>query len=64
MLNYEKTLVVVAYRFNIEGLLELNAEALIFVQLTEPIAHTSIVVAPATLPRETVVVRVRHFLQS
>ena len=31
MLNYEKTLVVVAYRFTIEGLLELNAEALIFV---------------------------------
>ena len=27
MLNYEKTLVVVAYRFNIEGLLELNVEA-------------------------------------
>ena len=33
MLNYEKTLVVVAYRFNIKGLLELNAEAPIFVQL-------------------------------
>ena len=53
MLNYEKTLVVVAYRFNIEGLLELNAEAPIFVQLNEPVAHTSIVVAPAALPRET-----------
>ena len=64
MLNYEKTLVVVAYRFNIEGLLELNAEALIFVQLNEPVAHTSIVVAPAALRRETVVVRVRHFLCS
>ena len=33
MLNYEKTLVVVAYSFNIEGLLELNAEAPIFVQV-------------------------------
>ena len=64
MLNYEKTLVVVAYRFNIEGLLELNAEAPIFIQLNEPVAHTSIVVAPAALPRETVVVRVRHFLRS
>ena len=64
MLNYEKTLVVVAYHFTIEGLLELNAEAPIFVQPNEPVAHTSIVVAPATLPRETVVIRVRHFLQS
>ena len=57
MLNYEKTLVVVVYRFNIEGLLELNAEASIFVQFKEPVAQTSIVVAPATLPRETLVVR-------
>ena len=64
MLNYEKTLVVVAYRFTIEGLLELNAEAPIFVQPNEPVAHTSIVVAPATLPQENVVVRVQHFLRS
>ena len=64
MLNYEKKLVVVAYRFTIEDLLELNAEAPIFVQLNEPVAHTSIVVAPATLPWETIVVRVRHFLRS
>ena len=64
MLNYEKTLVVVAYRFNIEGLLELNAEAPIFVQLNELVAHTSIVVALAALPWETVIVRVRHFLRS
>ena len=35
---------------NIEGLLELNAEALIFVQLNEPVAHTSVVVAPVALP--------------
>ena len=57
MLNYEKiTLVVVAYRFNIEGLLELNAEAPIFVQV-RPVAQTSIVVAPAALPRETFVIR-------
>ena len=60
----KKTLVVVAYRFTIEGLLELNAKAPIFVQLNEPVAHTSIIVAPAALPRETVVVRVRHFLRS
>ena len=51
MLNYEKkTLVVLAYRFTIEGLLELNAEAPIFVQPNEPVAHTSIIVALATLP--------------
>mgnify|MGYP007038708046 CR=1 FL=1 len=57
MLNYEKkTLVVVAYRFNIEGLLELNAEAPIFVQV-RPVAQTSTVVAPVALPRETFVVR-------
>ena len=64
MLNYEKTLVIVAYRFNIEGLLELNAKVSIFVQVKEPVAQTLIVVAPAALPRETVVVRVRHFLRS
>ena len=57
MLNYEKTLVVVAYCFTIEGLLELNAEAPIFVQLNEPVAQTTIVVAPVALPRETFVVR-------
>ena len=60
----KKTLVVVAYRFTIEGLLELNAEAPIFVQLNEPVAHTSIVMAPAALSPETVVVRGRHFLRS
>ena len=57
MLNYEKTLVVVAYRFNIEGLLELNAEAPIFVQHNEPVADTSVVVAPVALPRAVFVVR-------
>ena len=57
MLNYEKkTLVVVAYRFNFEGLLELNAEAPTIVQV-RPVALTSIVVAPVALPRETFVVR-------
>ena len=51
MLNYEKiTLVVVAYRFNIEGLLQLNAEALIFVQV-RPVAQTPVVVALVVLPR-------------
>ena len=48
----KKTLVVVAYRFNFEGLLELNAEAPIIVQV-RPVAQTSTVVAPVTLPRET-----------
>ena len=56
MLKYEKTLVVVAYRFNIEGLLQLNTEAPIFVQV-RPVAQTLIIVAPAALPRETFVVR-------
>ena len=63
MLNYEKTLVITAYRFNIKGLRELNAEAPIFVQV-RPVAQTSIVVAPVALPRETFVVRRRHFLGS
>ena len=62
MLNYEKkSLVVVPYRFNIEGLLELNVEAPIFVQLKEPDAHTSVVMAAVALPRAVFVVRVRHF---
>ena len=56
MLNYEKTLFVIEYRFNIEGLLELNAEAPIFVQV-RPVAQTSVVIAPAALSRETFVVR-------
>ena len=64
MLNYEKTLVVVAYRMNIAGLLELNAEASIFVQLNEPAADTSVVVAPVALPRAVFVVQVRHFICS
>ena len=57
----KKTIVVIAYRMNIEGLLELNAEAPIFVQLNEPVAHTSVDVAPVALPRAVFVVRVRHF---
>ena len=52
----KKTIVVIAYRFNFEGLLELNAEASSIVQV-RPVAQTSIVVAPAALPRETFVVR-------
>ena len=57
MLNYEKTLVVVAYHFNIEGLLELNAEAPIFVQVRCPVAQTPVVLAPGALPWETFIVR-------
>ena len=56
MLNYEKRLIVVAYHFNIEGLLELNVEAPIIIQV-RPVAQTSIVVAPVALRRETSVVR-------
>ena len=50
------TLVVVVYRFNFEGLLELNAEVPIIVQVRH-VAHTLIVIPPAALPRETFVVR-------
>ena len=53
----KKTIVVVAYRMNIAGLLELNAEAPIFVQLNEPVADTSVVVAPVALPQAVFVVR-------
>ena len=53
------TLVVVVYRFNFEGLLELNAEAPTFVQV-RPVAQTSVVAAPVALRRETFVIRRRH----
>ena len=57
VLNYEKTLVVVAYLFNIEGLLELNAEAPTFVQPRRPVAQTPVIAAPVALGRETFVPR-------
>ena len=50
------TLVVVVYRFNFEGLLELNAEVPIIVQVRH-VAQTSIIVAPSALPRETSIAR-------
>ena len=50
------TLVVIVYRFNFEGLLELKAEAPIIVQVSH-VAQTSIIVAPIALHRETFVVR-------
>ena len=52
----KKTLVVVVYRFNIEGLLELNAEAPTFYQMRH-VAQTPVVAAPVALRRETFVVR-------
>jgi hypothetical protein len=61
VLNYEKTLVVVAYHFNIEGLLEFNTEAPTFYQV-RPIAQTPVIAAPVAL-REPIVVG-RHFLCS
>ena len=62
MSNYEKKLLSsVAYRMNTEGLLELNAEATIFVQHNEPVADTSVVVAPVALPRAVFIVQVRQF---
>ncbi len=57
----KKTLVVVAYHFNFEGLLELNAEAPIIVQV-RPVAQTPVVAAVVAL-RDPIVV-VRHFLCS
>ena len=50
------TLVVVVYRFNFEGLLELNVKAPIIVQVRH-VAETSIVMAPVALCRETFIVR-------
>jgi hypothetical protein len=61
MLNYEKRLVVVAYRFNIEGLVELNTEAPTVFQV-RPVAQTPVVAAIVAL-RDPIVV-VRHFLCS
>ena len=63
MLNYEKTLVIVVYRFNNEGLLNLNAEALTFYQV-RPVAQTPVVAAPVALRWETFVLLRRHFLGS
>ena len=48
MLNYEQTLVVIAYSFTIEGLLELNAEAPTFYQVRF-VAETLVVAAPGAL---------------
>ena len=55
----KKTLVVIAYRFNIEGLLELNAEAPTFYQV-RPIAHTALIFAVIAHSKFPFVVR--HFL--
>ena len=52
----KKTLVVIVYHFNIDGLLELNAKAPIFVQV-RPVAQTPVIVALVALPRETFIVR-------
>ena len=61
MLNYERIPVVVAYRFNIEGLVELNTEAPTVYQV-RPVAQTPILAAVVAL-RDPIVV-VRHFLCS
>ena len=50
------TLVVIVYRFNFEGLLELNDEAPIIVRVRH-VAQTSIVLAPVALHRDTFIVR-------
>ena len=56
VLNYEKTLVVILYRFNIEGLLELNTEEPTFYEV-RPVAQTPVVIALVAFPRETFVVQ-------
>lgn len=60
MLNYEKRLVVVAYRINIEGLVELNIEAPI-VLWVRPVTQTLVVAAVVAL-RDPIIVR--HLLCS
>jgi hypothetical protein len=60
MLNYGKRLVVVAYRINIEGLVELNTEASTAFQV-RPVAQTPVVAAVLALLDPIVV---RHFLCS
>lgn len=59
MLNYKKTLVVVAYHRNFEGLIKLHAEEPV-VSHVRPVAHTPIVAAIFTLP----IFIVTHFLCS
>jgi hypothetical protein len=59
VLNYEKRLVV-AYRFDIEGLVELNTKATTVFQV-RPVAQTPVVTAPVAL-RDPIVVGRRHFL--
>jgi hypothetical protein len=60
MLNYEKRLVVVTYRKNIEGLIELDGEAPTVFQV-RPVAHTPVVGAVLAL---RVPIVVKHFLYS
>ena len=61
MLNYERTLVVIAYCFNIEGLIELNTEAPTVYQV-RPAAQTPVIAAIVAF-RDPIIV-VRHFLCS
>ena len=60
MLNYEKRLVVVAYRTNIEGLVELNSEAPTVFQV-RPVAQTPVIAGVVALGDPIIV---RHFLCS
>ena len=54
MLNYERTLVVIVYCFNIEGLTELNTEAPTIYQV-KPVAQAPVVAAPVAL-REPIII--------
>ena len=60
MLNYEKTLIIIAYHRNNEGLVKLDGEEPAVSQV-RPVAQTPIIAAVITL-RDPIIVR--HFLCS
>ena len=63
MLNYEKTLVIIAYRRNIEGLVKFDGEEPVVSQ-PRLVAKTLIFATEFTRLDPIVVIRRRHFLCS
>ena len=63
MLNYEKTLVIVAYRRNIEGLVKLDGKEPVVSQ-PRLVSKTLIFAVEFTRLDPIVVIRRRHFLCS
>lgn len=61
MLNYKNTLVIVAYRTNIEGLTKLDGEEPAVSHVRPPVAQIPIIAVVITLRGPMVV---RHFLCS